>query len=261
MLLLQSTDILRITLGSATNVDVNSSYVDRTSSSGAITPARPANIEYATASTTTIVGSPTSGDVRNVKQVTIHNTAGTSNAVTVEMYDGTLAATLWKGTLQAEESLMLDENGVWNYLDAGGAIHAPQGQFATQAEMEAASSLVKYVSPGNLNWHPAACKVWGRLDTAAGVTAGYNITSLTDTGTGVVGITIATDFSGAAVYSVQASVEATATTWAVANTREVHIRNATLAAGTVSLDCIDNTATTSLVKDPSSWHVSMFGDQ
>ena len=261
MLLLQSTDILRITLGSATNVDVNSSYVDRTSSSGAITPARPANIEYATAGTTTIVGSPTSGDVRNVKQVTIHNTEATSNAVTVEMYDGTKAATLWKGTLQAEESLMLDENGVWNYLDAGGAIHAPQGQFATQAEMEAASSLVKYVSPGNLNWHPAACKAWVKAGVTGNVLSSWNITSLSDTGTGDVAVTIATDFSGADAYCASMSVQRINSTGAVANLRVGTIKTASMAAGSVSMDCWDGTATTSVIKDPTSWHLTMFGDQ
>ena len=133
-------------------------------------------------------------------------------------------------------------------------------QAASQAEQEAGSSVTKMVTAGRQHFHPSAVKCWGRFNTAGGVTASYNITSVTDTGTGVIAVTIGTDFSGAGVYAAQVSVEATATTWAVANTREAHIRSATLAAGTVSLDCIDNTATTSLVKDPSSWHFSAFGD-
>lgn len=132
---------------------------------------------------------------------------------------------------------------------------------AVQATQETGTSTILFVTPGVQQFHPSSAKCWGRFNTAGAVTASYNITSVTDTGTGVIGVTIATDFSGAGVYAAFVSVEATATTWAVANAAECHIRNATLAAGTVSLDNIDNTVTTNLVKDPASWHFAAYGDQ
>lgn len=133
-------------------------------------------------------------------------------------------------------------------------------QASTQAQQEAGPVTVNFTTPGRQHFHPSAVKCWGRFNVAGGITASYNITSVADTGTGVIAVTIGTDFSGAGVYAAQVSIEATATTWAVANAREAHLRSATLAAGTVSLDCIDKTATTNLVKDPSSWHFSAYGD-
>lgn len=45
---------------------------------------------------------------------------------------------------------------------------------------------------------PSACKVWGYVTVSAGaptLAASYNVTSITDTGVGVLDVTIATDFS------------------------------------------------------------------
>jgi hypothetical protein len=199
--------------------------------------------------------------IKRVLRGTVCNThASATEIVTVQKTDGTETACCYKATLLAGES-MIFTGGSWLHYDTNGAIYPSVGNAATQAEMEAGTSTSKYVTPQGVNWHPGVAKFWLRGDTAAGLTANWNVTSLTDTGTGVMGVTIATDFSAATAYCCQVSVEATATTWAVANTRECHIRNATLAIGTVSVDCIDNTATTSLVKDPSSWHVIGFGDQ
>ena len=184
----------------------------------------------------------------------------TSTDITVQRTDGTSTDVVIKVTLLAGESLIYTGGGTWIHYDANGGMYPSVGNAATQAEMEAGTATNKYVTPQGVNWHPGACKAWVVAGVTGNILASWNITSLTDTGTGVMGITIATDFSSVN-YCVQVSVEATATTWAVANTRECHIRNATLAVGTVSVDCVDNTATTSLVKDPATWHVAMFGDQ
>lgn len=68
---------------------------------------------------------------------------------------------------------------------------------ATQAEMEAASSTSVYVSPGRQHHHPGSAKGWVKCDTAAGVNASYNVTSVTDNGTGDVTVNWDTDFSTA----------------------------------------------------------------
>jgi hypothetical protein len=68
---------------------------------------------------------------------------------------------------------------------------------ATQANQETATSTTTVVTPGRQQFHPSAAKCWLKCDHAGTVNASYNITSITDTGTGVVTVTIATDFSSA----------------------------------------------------------------
>jgi hypothetical protein len=111
-----------------------------------------------------------------------------------------------------------------------------------------------------VNWHPGAAKFWVKAGVSGNVLASWNVTSLTDNGTGDITVTIATDFSSVD-YCAQVAVEMTATTYAVANTRECHVRFGGQASGTLRCDCTDNTATTSLVKDPTAWHIAGLGDQ
>lgn len=66
---------------------------------------------------------------------------------------------------------------------------------ATQAQQEAGTSLVVNVTPGTQQFHPSAAKCWLRANMTGNIGASYNITSITDTGTGVLTVTIATDFS------------------------------------------------------------------
>jgi hypothetical protein len=122
MLLLKSTDVLRVVTGSAANVEVNASYVDRVDAS-TFTPDRPANALINSATTTTLVGSPSSGVVRNVKDVSAVNThASTASTIDIEMFDGTTASSK-SGvvTLLAGERLAMDDMGVWRHYDRNGA--------------------------------------------------------------------------------------------------------------------------------------------
>lgn len=73
---------------------------------------------------------------------------------------------------------------------------------ATQAELESASSVLKYSTPGRQQHHPGHPKAWLSCDSAGNINASYNITSITDTGTGTVTVTIATDFSSANICVV-----------------------------------------------------------
>ena len=262
-----TTHKLQVITDAAADVRPDVAYVDKVAGTGGFQYNFTGAGEPLAAITT---GAPTTTDLlagaasteRSVRRLSLYNAhATTAVTCTLQVVDGTDTSIIAKCVLAAGESLVMDAAGVISHLDANGGPYVGIGPIATQAEMEAGTSTTVVVTPGRQQYHPSACKAWLRCGVAADLTANYNITSLTDTGTGIVGITIATDFSAANVYACLATVEATATTWAVANTREVHVRNATLAAGTVSLDCIDNTATTSLVKDPSSWHCAMFGDQ
>jgi hypothetical protein len=72
---------------------------------------------------------------------------------------------------------------------------------ATQANMESAASSGStslIVTPGRLQYHPGVAKAWVRFDgSATSVTsaAGYNVSSITDKGTGNYNIIYTTPFS------------------------------------------------------------------
>ena len=67
---------------------------------------------------------------------------------------------------------------------------------ATQAEMETGTSVLVASTPGRQHFHFGHPKCWLRCDAAGNlVGTAYNITSIADTGTGIVDVTIATDFS------------------------------------------------------------------
>jgi hypothetical protein len=136
------------------------------------------------------------------------------------------------------------------------------GQNASQAQMETATSTTLHVPPGRQHFHPGHPKCWGKATVSAGtptLQVSYGLTSITDTATGEIQWTFTTAFS-TANYCTQATCENIGTTYAVANTRRVQIRNATGLVGSVILDCLDGTATTNLLADPASWHMTSFGD-
>lgn len=124
MLLLTSTsDVVQVVTGSAASVDVHASYVDN--NAGTITPARNNPASITTATTTTIVASPTSGVQRNVKGIYITNNHATaSTQVTVQHTDGTNVSDLMGVTLLAGENLVYTETGEWNHHDAQGALYS-----------------------------------------------------------------------------------------------------------------------------------------
>jgi hypothetical protein len=74
---------------------------------------------------------------------------------------------------------------------------------ATQSDQETGTSTTTVVSPGRQHFHPSAAKCWLKCDHNGNLTKNYNITSITDTGAGVVTVTIATDF-GDADYAIVA---------------------------------------------------------
>src|SRR3990170_3375785 len=155
MLLLTSADVLRVTTNATCEVDVNCSYVDLVLATGVATPGRDANLDILTATTTTIVSSPAAGTVRNIKQISINNEhASTSVNVIVDHFDGTYAGRKIRSTLLAGECLLMCDDGEWHYLDATGAIKPGIYPAATQAEMEAATSLLSFVTPGMMKYHP-----------------------------------------------------------------------------------------------------------
>lgn len=120
MLLLASTsDKIRLTTGSALNIDVHASWVDKNGST--ITPGNK-NTPISTATTTDIVAAPASSTYRTVKTITVRNRdSTTSNAVTVIHTDGTNAMEMTKVTLPAGFTLHYHESAGFWVTNANGA--------------------------------------------------------------------------------------------------------------------------------------------
>lgn len=256
--------ILRMNISAAADVDFQGSIVVVSTASPPVgdgtntTPVVSLN-NTGTGNVTLVTGA--ASQVKRLADGTIRN-AHASNTTTIRLersIDGTNYAEVDQATLLPGESFAYN-GAVWLHKDSNGAIYPSVGNAATQAEMEAGTATNKYVTPQGVNWHPGANKCWVKAGVTGNILNSWNVTSLTDNGTGDITVTIATDFSSVD-YCANVSVEMTATTYGVANTREPHIRSGGQAVGTLRCDCVDNTATTSLIKDPTAWHISMLGDQ
>lgn len=116
MLLLKSTDIIRIVTGAAADIDAYVSYIDLNGST--TTPDRQVTPAIVTATTTTICSSPAASTTRNVKYLNItNNSISVSTTVDVEFFDGTNPTELRSVTLLPGENLALDDVGEWHHLD------------------------------------------------------------------------------------------------------------------------------------------------
>ncbi len=124
---------------------------------------------------------------------------------------------------------------------------------AVQADQETASSTAKVVVPGVQQFHPSAAKWWGYATVSTNVPtlqASYNVTSITDTATGQITWTIATDMSSV--------------NWApwvaVFNpTNQASTYGGTPAAGSLLQNCVR--VDTGALLDPGAWSAGGFGDQ
>src|SRR3954468_11079805 len=102
MLLLTSTsDIIRVVTGlGGASIQVHADWVDNLA--GAITPGRTNTAAIATATTTTVVGSPASSAQRNVKGLTIANAhASVTETIVLQHFDGTNSSQIGRWTLLA----------------------------------------------------------------------------------------------------------------------------------------------------------------
>jgi hypothetical protein len=114
--------------------------------------------------------------------------------------------------------------------------------------MEAASSNTVAGTPGNMNWHPAMAKVLLNCNGAGTtITNSYNVTSITDTGTGDLLVTFNVDFSGTTYYPV----------FGVTGQPRV-LSVGTKAAGTCQILGYNESGTPT---DPTTYYVAFFGDQ
>ena len=126
MIILASTaDLIRVVTSHAATIEVHASFVDLNGTT--VTPGR-TNTLISTATTTTIVGSPGTSTVRNLKHLNITNDhTSQSCSVTVEHSDGTTVIELMQFVLLPGENMILNEEGRWAHRDAQGAEYPPAG--------------------------------------------------------------------------------------------------------------------------------------
>ena len=88
------------------------------------------------------------------------------------------------------------------YQRASGGIIAS----ATQTEQETSTSLTVPVTPGVQQYHPSAAKAWVSCNNAGAAESSYNVTSVTDTNTGIATVNLTVSFSGT-TYTVIAQTD------------------------------------------------------
>lgn len=126
------------------------------------------------------------------------------------------------------------------------------GNVAAKADMEAASSTALAVTPGRQQFHPSAIKAYARLDYSAGVpsvTLGFNVSSVTDVGTGIARPNFTVAFSSAS-YAIFLSGQPTV---------EVPISDFYESPAVGSVDLKHYEATT--IRDPVHFDFGISGDQ
>lgn len=130
-------DTLRVvTASGVSTIHMYAAWADITTT--ALTPGA-SDAQVTTATTTVIVAAPAASTYRQIKGLSIRNShASSSNAITVEFYDGATATELIKYTLLAGETLQWGEDENFRVIDASGQV---KGAVVADTEMPAAAAL------------------------------------------------------------------------------------------------------------------------
>ena len=124
--LASTSDLIQVVTSHAAQIEVHASWVDLNGTT--VTAGRTNTPHITTATTTTIVASPASSTVRNVKHLNITNDhASQCCIVTVEHTDGTTVEELMSFALLPGENMIFNEEGRWTHRDAQGAEYPPAG--------------------------------------------------------------------------------------------------------------------------------------
>jgi hypothetical protein len=83
---------------------------------------------------------------------------------------------------------------------------------ATQANQETATSTTTIVTPGRQQFHPSAAKAWVMFEPSAAINASYNVSSITDLGTGTWRV-VFTNAQSSASFSTVVGAESSSDVW------------------------------------------------
>jgi hypothetical protein len=199
------------------------------------------------------VGTPADASVTNAK-LAVSAISGQTNEASVSPSDEIIINDVSEG------GGTLNKATVTNLFAAMPASDTVAGtlEVADQTEMEAGGSVLRAVTPGRQQFHPSAAKGWVVTGASANIQLSYNVTSITDVGTGRIQVNWATAFSDANYCFVgiaRSNTSLTATTSMFAQAR--HDNTTT---GIAAMDLIDSNGTA--FQDPGAFfHLVAWGDQ
>jgi hypothetical protein len=125
-----------VTASGVSTINVQAAWADITTT--AITPGS-TNSLITTATTTTVVASPGASTYRQIKGLTIYNShASSSNAISVQQFDGTNRAVMLKYTLLAGETIQWNEDAGFRVIDASGQV---KGAVVADTELPTGAAL------------------------------------------------------------------------------------------------------------------------
>lgn len=172
----------------------------------------------------------------------------------VALFDGTTGELLKDGPTGSTGQFLGANTGAdptFQALPAASDSAAGTIEVAVQSEMEAGSSTTLAVTPGRQQFHPSAAKAWVRFNGSGtpGVVIGYNVSSITDHGTGDYSTNFTTAFS-TANYAINVSAS-----------NALAVINNSAAAPTTTACRIATITTAGASTDPAIVGCSFFGDQ
>lgn len=158
----------------------------------------------------------------------------------------------WRAWVQAESIYYSYISSAWA-VESATTSQSGTVVLADSPTMETATDLSKGVTPGRQHMHPGHPKVWGNATVSSGtptLQSSYNMTSITDSGTGNLSMTIATDFSSAQYASLISIAND-----GVANV----VQYGSVTAGSFSGQVQRSSSEAS--NDPAGWSWEALGDQ
>lgn len=144
MIVLNTTsEVLRVVTSAAIDLSCHVSGMDKLADGTGVPTTFNQNTVVSTATTTTVASAPGSGVERTVKTAGFRNKhASTSQAVTVQHYDGTTAADLISVTLPAGWHVQYDEGTGWKVMDALGRVVTNTSENGSAAAVNALNTVV-----------------------------------------------------------------------------------------------------------------------
>jgi hypothetical protein len=133
--------------------------------------------------------------------------------------------------------------------------------YATQAEMETATSATKVPTVSVLKNHPGVAKAWAQIQISGGtasILASHNVTSITDNGVGDITITFTTAFSSVNYCAIVQfyGIDASAQAGPAGN-----VKSQTASAARVQMLQATNSSNTTSIAADYSFMFAAFGDQ
>jgi hypothetical protein len=133
--------------------------------------------------------------------------------------------------------------------------------YATQAEMETATSATKVPTVSVVRNHPGVAKAWAQIQISGGtasILASHNVTSITDNGVGDITITFTTAFSSVNYCAIVQfyGIDASAQAGPAGN-----VKSQTASAARVQMLQATNSSNTTSIAADYSFMFAAFGDQ